>query len=163
MIRTRMIVRLPSTLTGGGTVTVVGWHGKPRNKASSDSWIDIDKFVVNGLDCDDAGLPHTFTAQVDGKLTLWLDRSKILNQTEPRSTREELTSKPIKLLRQQTPIQLNYSDATANGGVRLVWSNPFQAEQPVPTSSLYPLTPGGYTIETLRHVGDIARTTTSTP
>ena len=131
------------------TVTVVGWHGKPRNKASSDSWIDVDKFVVNSLDCDDAGLAHTFTAQADGKLALWLNRSEILNQTEPRSTREELTSKPIKLLRQQTPLQLNYTDATPTGGVRLQWSNPFQPTQPVPTSSLYLLTPGGYTIENL--------------
>ena len=69
------------------TVTVVGWYGKPRNKASSDAWVDVDKFVVNGLDCDDAGLAHTFTAYADGKVTLWLNRSEILNQTEPRSTR----------------------------------------------------------------------------
>jgi hypothetical protein len=145
------------------TVTVVGWHGKPRNKASSDSWVDIDKFVVNGLDCDDAGLPHTFTAQADGKLALWLNRSEILNQTEPRSTREELTSKPIKLLRQQTPLQLNYTDATATGGVLLQWSNHFQTKQLLPTSSLFPLTPGGYTVESLRFVGDIPKTATSTP
>lgn len=145
------------------TVTVVGWHGKPRNKASSDSWIDIDKFVVNGLDCDDAGLHHTFTAQADGKLTLWLNRSPVLNQAEPRSAREALSGKPLKLLRQQTPLQLNYTEATANGGIQLLWSNAFQPQQPIPTSSLYPLTPGGYTIETLRYVGDIAKTAASTP
>jgi hypothetical protein len=145
------------------TVTVVGWHGKPRNKASSDSWVDVDKFVVNGLDCDDAGLAHIFTAQADGKVTLWLNRSEILSQSEPRSTREELTSKPIKLLRQPTPLQLSYTDATATGGVLLQWSDPFQPKQPVPTSNLYPLTPGGYTVENLRHVGDVPMTATSTP
>lgn len=145
------------------TVTVVGWHGKPRNKASSDSWVDVDKFVVNGVDCDDAGLPHTFTAHADGKATLWLNRSEILSQPEPRSTREELTSKPIKLLRQQTPLQLNYTDATTTGGVLLQWSHPFQTKQSLPTSSLYPLTPGGYTMESLRHVGDIPKTAQSTP
>jgi hypothetical protein len=137
------------------TVTVVGWHGKPRNKASSDSWVDVDKFVVNGLDYDDAGLPHTFTAQADGKVTLWLNRSEILSQSEPRSIRQELTSKPIKILRQQIPLQLNYSNATANGGLLLQWSHPFQPKQPIATSSLYPLTPGGYTIENLRHAGNI--------
>ncbi len=120
------------------TVTVVGWYGKPRNKASSDSWVEVDKFVVNGLDCDDAGLTHTFTTQADGKATLWLNRSEILSQTEPRSTREELTSQSIKLLRQQTPLQLNYTDATTTGGVLLQWSHPFQFKQPVPTSCLYP-------------------------
>lgn len=137
------------------TVTVVGWHGKPRNKASSDSWVDVDKFVVNGLDYDDAGLPHTFTAQADGKVTLWLNRSEILSQSEPRSIRQELTSKPIKILRQPIPLQLNYSNATANGGLLLQWSHPFQPKQPIATSSLYPLTPGGYTIENLRHAGNI--------
>ena len=140
------------------TVTIVGWHGKPRNNASSDSWVDVDKFVVDGRDCDDAGLLHIFTARADGKATLWLNHSEVLAQTEPRPTREELSSKPIKLLRQQTPLQLNYSDATANGGVMLEWSHPFQPKQPVPTSSLYPLTPGGYTIESLRYVGDIPKT-----
>lgn len=100
-------------------VTVVGWHGKPRNKASSDSWIEVDKFVVNGLNCDDAGLSHNFTAQADGNVTLWFNRFQIIDQPEPRSTREEISDQPIKLLRQQTPIQLNYSDATANGGVML--------------------------------------------
>lgn len=145
------------------TVTVVGWHGKPRNKASSDSWVDVDKFVVSGLDCDDAGLAHTFAAQADGKVSLWLNRSEILTQFEPRSTREELTSKPIKFLRQQTPLQLNYTDATTTGGVQLHWSHPFQTKQSLPTSSLYPLTPGGYTMESLRHVGDMPKTAQSTP
>jgi len=107
---------------------------------------------------DDAGLLHTFTARADGKVTFWLNHAEILGQAEPRPTREEISSKPIKLLRRQTPLQLNYSPATANGGVTLEWSHPFQPKQPVPTSSLYPLTPGGYTVESLRYVGDISKT-----
>ncbi len=36
-------------------------------------------------------------------------------------------------------------------------SDSFQTQQPIPTSSLYPVTLGGCTMEDLRHVGDIAK------
>ncbi len=139
------------------TVTVVGWHGKPRNKASSDAWVHVDKFVVDGREYDDAGLPHTFTAHADGKVGLWLKRSHVFGQAEARSAREEIQGQPIKLLRQQTPIQLNYTDATADGGIVLQWSSPFLPKQPIPTACLYPITPGGYTVDNLRHLGDLPR------
>jgi hypothetical protein len=123
------------------TITVVGWHGKPRNKASSDSWVHVDKFIVNGHDYDDAGLPHTFTATADGTVTLLVNRSPVIEQTEAKLTREEFTSKPVKLLRRRIPISLTQTTAHDGGGIKLEWSSPLQTRQTVPTANLYPKTP----------------------
>jgi hypothetical protein len=123
------------------TVTVVGWHGKPRNKASSDSWVHVDKFVVDGHDYDDAGLPHTFTATTDGTVTLLVDRSPVLEQTEAKPAREELTGKPIKLLRRRIPISITHTTGHAGDGIKLEWSTPLQPRQVVPDANLYPITP----------------------
>ena len=123
------------------TITVVGWHGKPRNKASSDSWVHVDKFVVDGHDYDDAGLPHTFTATAGGTLTLLLDRLQVLEQNEAKPQREEHTSKPIKLQRRRIPISLTQSSGQAGGGIKLEWSTPMLPRQVVPTTNLYPITP----------------------
>ena len=123
------------------TVTVVGWNGKPRNKASSDSWVHVDKFVVDGRDYDDAGLPHTFTATADGTVTLLVNRSPVLEQTEAKPAREELTGKPVKLLRRRIPISLTHTTAHDGGGIKLEWSSPLQPRQTVPTANLYPITP----------------------
>ena len=38
----------------------------------------------------------------------------------------------------------------------LKWSSPFQSMQSIPTERLYPVTPGGYVVENLRHVGDLS-------
>ena len=123
------------------TVTVVGWHGKPRNKASSDSWVHVDKFVVDGRDFDDAGLPHTFTATADGTVALLLDRSQVLERKEAKPAREEIAGKPIKLLRRRMPISLTYTTGHDGGGIKLEWSTPLQPRQPIPTANLYPVTP----------------------
>lgn len=123
------------------TVTVVGWQGKPRNKASSDSWVHVDKFVVDGHDYDDAGMPHTFTATADGTVTLLINRSPVLEQTEAKPTREELTSKPVKLLRRRIPISLTHTTAHDGGGIQLEWSSPLQSRRKVPDANLYPVTP----------------------
>jgi hypothetical protein len=125
------------------TVKVLGWLARPRNKASSDAWVSVDKFVVDGKDFDDAGLPYTFTTSVDAKL--WIDRAAVLG--EPRATGT------VKLQRRQTAIQLDYVRADKDAGVTLSWSSPFEPRQPIPTRCLYPVTPGGYTMETLRHTG----------
>jgi hypothetical protein len=123
------------------TITVVGWHGKPRNKASSDSWVHVDKFVVDGQDHDDAGIPHTFTATADGTATLLVDRSQVLEQKEAKPQREEFTSKPIKLQRRRIPISLVHTTGHSGGGITLEWSTPQQPRQVVPTANLYPITP----------------------
>jgi hypothetical protein len=120
------------------SVTVVGWHGKPRNKASSDSWVYVDKFVVDGKDYDDAGLPHTFTATADGTLTLLVNRSPVLEQKEAKPTREEIAGKPIKLLRRRVPIEATSTNGQEGGGITLEWSTPLQPRQPIPAASLYP-------------------------
>ena len=123
------------------SVTVVGWHGKPRNKASSDSWVYVDKFVVDGKDYDDAGLPHTFTATADGTLTLVVNRSPVLEQKEAKPAREEIAGKPLKLLRHRVPLEATSTNGQDGGGITLEWSTPFQARQPIPAASLYPITP----------------------
>jgi hypothetical protein len=120
------------------SVTVVGWHGKPRNKASSDSWVYVDKFVVDGNDYDDAGLPHTFTATADGTLTLLVNRSPVLEQKEAKPTREEIAGKPIKLPRHRVPIEATSTKGQEGGGITLEWSTPLQPRQPIPAASLYP-------------------------
>jgi hypothetical protein len=123
------------------TVTVVGWYGKPRNKASSDSWVQVDKFVVDGKDVDDAGLAHTFTATADGTLTLLLNRSQLLGRKEAKPVREEITGKPIKLLRHRILIEGIYTAGQEGGGITLEWSTPIQPRQLIPTASMYPVTP----------------------
>jgi hypothetical protein len=123
------------------SVTVVGWYGKPRNKASSDSWVHVDKFVVDDHDFDDAGLPHTFTATANGSATLLVSRSPVLEQTEAKPVREEITAKPIKLLRRRIPISLTHTTGRDGGGIKLEWSTPLQQRQPVPVANLYPVTP----------------------
>jgi hypothetical protein len=120
------------------SVTVVGWHGKPRNKASSDSWVYVDKFAVDGKEYDDAGLPHTFTATADGTLTLLVDRSPVLEQKEAKPTREEMAGKPVKLLRRRVPIEATSTKGQTGGGITLEWSTPLQPRQPIPAASLYP-------------------------
>jgi hypothetical protein len=120
------------------SVTVVGWHGKPRNKASSDSWVHVDRFVVDGKDYDDAGLPHTFTATADGTLTLVVNRAPVLEQKEAKPAREDIVGKPIKLLRHRRPIEATSTAGHDGGGIRLEWSTPFQPRQPIPAASLYP-------------------------
>ena len=123
------------------TITVVGWHGKPRNKASSDSWVHVDKFIVGSHEFDDAGLPHTFTATADGTVTLLVDRSPVLEQTEAKPAREELTGKPVKLLRRRIPISLTHNTGHDGGGIKLEWSSPLQSRRKVPAANLYPTTP----------------------
>ncbi|MFM9195393.1 MAG: hypothetical protein ACKOWG_06595, partial [Planctomycetia bacterium] len=120
------------------SVTVVGWYGKPRNKASSYSWVHVDRFVVDGKDFDDAGLPHTFTASADGTLALLVNRAAVLEQKEARPTREEITGKPIKLPRRRIPIALTYTDGHDGGGITLEWSTPHTPRQPIPAASLFP-------------------------
>ncbi len=123
------------------TITVVGWQGKPRNEASSDSWVHVDKFIVDGRDYDDAGLPHTFTATADGTVKLLINRSPVLEQTEAKPAREEIASKPIKLLRRRIPISLTHTTGHDGGGIQLDWSSPCQPRKTVPSSNLYPITP----------------------
>ena len=120
------------------TVTVVGWYRKLRNKASTDAWVHVDKFVVDGREYDDAGLPHTFTATADGTMTLLVNRSPVLEQKEAKPAREEITGKPIKLLRRRTPIEVNYANGREGGGIKLEWSTPLQPSQSIPTKCLYP-------------------------
>jgi hypothetical protein len=103
--------------------------------------VHVDKFVVDGHDYDDAGLPHTFTATTDGTVTLLVDRSPVLEQTEAKPAREELTGKPIKLLRRRIPISITHTTGHAGDGIKLEWSTPLQPRQVVPDANLYPITP----------------------
>lgn len=132
------------------TITVVGWLGKPRNKASSDSWVVLDQFLVDGRPCDDGGYPYTFSADADGKIELFVDRRPVLQDARARAARAEVRGGPVKLLRKAYAIQLNYTQGTAGGGVRLFWSSPTMSRCPVPTRCLSPVLPGGYTVEDFR-------------
>jgi hypothetical protein len=98
----------------------------------------VDKFVVDGNDYDDAGLPHTFTATADGTLTLLVNRSPVLEQKEAKPTREEIAGKPIKLPRHRVPIEATSTKGQEGGGITLEWSTPLQPRQPIPAASLYP-------------------------
>ena len=82
-------------------------------KSSSNSWVHVDKFVVDGQNYDDAGIPHTFTATADGTVTLLINRSPVLEQTEAKPAREQLISKPVKLLRRSIPISLTQTTTHA--------------------------------------------------
>ncbi len=123
------------------TITVVGWQGKPRNKASSDSWVHVDKFVVDGRDYDDGGIEHTFTARTDGAVTLLVNRAMVLEQKDAKPSREQTTGTPVKLLRQRMPIELTSTRCREGGGITLEWSTPLQPRQSVSTANLYPVTP----------------------
>jgi len=95
-------------------------------------WED-PRLKVKG-NCDDAGLPHTFTATADGTAALLVDRSPVLEQKEAKPTREELTGQPIKLLRRRLPISLTHTVGHEGGGIKLEWSTPFQSRQAVPSA-----------------------------
>jgi hypothetical protein len=131
-------------------LTVVGWYGKPRNKASSDSWVFVDKFVVDDKECDDAGYPYTFWAAGDGKIDLWINHRPVIQDKAARPKFTETSGAPLKLLRKPYSLQLNQKGSAADGGVRLSWSSPFGTKSPVPTPNLSPVIPGGYTVEELR-------------
>ena len=132
------------------TLTVVGWYGKPRNKDSSDSWVFVDKFVVDGQACDDAGYPYTFWAAGDGKIELWIDHQPLIRDQTVRPEFAELSAAPIKLLRQPYALQLNQTVSAASGGIRLLWSSPLEPKGLVPTRRLGPVIPGGHTAEDMR-------------
>ena len=132
------------------TATVVGWYGKPRNSASSDAWVLVDKFIVDGQEFDDAGLPYTFSANADGKLQLWVGDNAVIEEETARGSCADVVGKPIFLERRMVPIQLNYTDGTNDGGVKLMWSSPFEATQVIDTQFLYPVALGGYTVEDVR-------------
>jgi hypothetical protein len=132
------------------TVTVVGWYGKPRNKASSDSWVVLDQFIADGRPCDDAGYPYTFSAAADGCLELFVDRRPVIQETKARASRADVRGSPMKLLRKPYALQLNYTQRTPGGGARLFWSSPLEPRCPVPTRCLNPVLPGGYTAEDFR-------------
>lgn len=132
------------------TVIVVGWYGKPRNKASSDSWVVLDQFLADGRPCDDAGYPYTFSADADGRLELWVDRRPVIQDMRARASREDVSGSPVKLLRKPYALQLNYTKGSPGGGIRLFWSSPSETRCPVPTRCLGPVIPGGYTAEDFR-------------
>ena len=133
--------------------TVVGWYGQPRNSASSDALVMLDKFLVDGQEFDDAGISYTFATNADGKLNLWLNREPVIQDQKIRESRADVVAKTIKLLRMPNPIQLDYTGGANAGGVKLFWSSPLEPKQVVPTKCLYPVTPGGYTMENVRYVG----------
>ncbi|MFM8634327.1 MAG: hypothetical protein ACKOEX_05890, partial [Planctomycetia bacterium] len=101
-------------------------------------WVHVDKFVVDGKDFDDAGLPHTFTASADGTLALLVNRAAVLEQKEAKPSREEIAGKPVKLPRRRIPIALTHTDGHDGGGIRLEWSTPLTPRQPIPAASLFP-------------------------
>lgn len=128
-------------------VTVVGWFGKPRNKASTDAWVMLDKFVVDGQECDDTGLLYTFSANADGKLSLWIDRDPVFRDEVSSSARTDRKEKAVRLTRKHHTIQLDYERGSGAGGVTLLWSNPFEPKQPIPTRNLYPVIAGGHIVQ----------------
>ena len=70
-----------------------------------------------------------------------------------RTARADVSGGRIKLLRKPYALQLNYTHGSAGGGVRLSWSGPSLPKQVIPTRCLYPVTPGGYTVENIRYPG----------
>lgn len=133
------------------TLRVVGWYGQPRNKGSSDSWVFVDKFVVDGQPCDDAGYAYSFWTAGDGKIDLWINRQPVIrDKAAARPGFTEVTGPPIKLLRKPYALQLNQTGSAADGGVRLSWSSILDPKTPVRKNCLGPVLPGGYTVEDAR-------------
>lgn len=132
------------------TLTVVGWYGKPRHKDSSDAWVFVDKFVVDGRPCDDAGYPYIFSIGGDGKIDLWINRQSVIQDKAVRPAFTETSGPALKLLRKPYSLQLNQSGSAANGGVRLYWSSPPITKSTVPKRCLTPVIPGAYTVEDFR-------------
>jgi hypothetical protein len=132
---------------------VLGWYGKPRHKDSSDSWVFLDKFEVDGQSCDDSGYPYTFSAGGDGKIELWIDRQPVIRDKAVRPKFAEVNGAPIKLLRKAYPLQVNQTASAADGGLRLLWSSPLEAKGIVPTRNLAPVIPGGHTVDEMRSPG----------
>jgi hypothetical protein len=65
----------------------------------------------------------------------------LIEQSEAKPIREELTGKPIKHLRRRIPISLTHTTGHEGGGIKVEWSTPLQPRQSVPTANLYPITP----------------------
>jgi hypothetical protein len=99
----------------------------------------VDKFVVDGKDYDDSGIPYSFAANTDGILKVWLNRQPVFMNRASATQDAECVS--IKLLRKFYPIQADYIGGTTAGGAVLLWSSPFEVKQPVPAKCLYPVTP----------------------
>ena len=111
-------------------VEVVGWRGK-RNPKSKNSWVYLDRFVVDGIEHDDGGIAYTMPAQTNGGLArLWVNRLPVTEGA------------PVKLLRMQTPIQFLFTKTKDSAAVTLKWSSPFTPSRPIPTSALYPVAEG---------------------
>ncbi len=128
-------------------VEVVGWLGAPRNKDSTDSNVYLDKFVVDGTDIDDGGLPYTFYTTTDGGVQFWLGSSTradadtcLIYDWSTKSQPHESASAPVKLERKEYPLQLNYLRRSGAGRVALAWSSPQNKKQILPTRVLLPVT-----------------------
>ena len=117
------------------TVEVVGWRGR-RNPDSKNSWVYLDKFVVDDkIEVDAAGLQHRFAVRTEGKAKLWLDRKLRLAARDSKET-------VVQLQRRHVPIQLDCVSGGDPAGITLFWSNPFSEKRHVPTSALYPVAYG---------------------
>jgi hypothetical protein len=123
---------------GDHTVTaeVVGWRGR-RNPDSKNSWVYLDKFVVDDkIEVDAEGLQHRFAVRTDGDAKLWLHRRVRLEAPDSKET-------VVQLQRRHVPIQVDFVSGDGPGGITLFWSTPFTKKRPVPTSALYPVAYGG--------------------
>jgi hypothetical protein len=106
------------------TVEAVGGLTRAHHPSSSDYYICLDQFVVDGVPLDDAGLPYTFFANPAAGARLWVDNVPVMA--------------PVKLERRQHRLQLNAGSAD----VTLGWSSPLDAPQTIPRSALFPVATG---------------------
>ena len=130
------------------TAKVVGWMY--HLAGATGDFVTIDRFVVDGTNYDDDGLPYTFYTQAaDGaELVLaktYIDGGGYTQHSNPVAisdwflkTAPTEHSDTVQLLRDDIPMQLSYFHATGSASVKLLWSNPFEAKGPIPVTQLFP-------------------------
>lgn len=116
---------------------VVGWLA-PRNPASSDGWVTVDKIVTDDLAIDDNGISYAFSTTSDGGINLYVDRKIVITDWCVKASAVEKTGAPLKLLRQPYPLQLDWFKKNEEGTAVLTWSSPLDVKQPIPVTALFP-------------------------
>lgn len=125
-------------------VVVTGWRAR-RNPDARDSWVYLDKFVVDDtIEVDASGLEYQFVVETDGGVHLWLNDSlrEARRPVAEGSSAEPVTTS-IRWQHRHLPFQLDLTKAAeSDGKVRLLWSTPFSELTPVPMEALYPVAHG---------------------
>ena len=125
-------------------VVGAGWRAT-RNPATSDTYVYLDKFVVDdAIEIDGSGMEYTFVIETDNGVHLWMDHSlHVARHSAEGGTAGAPISTSIQCSQQHLPIQLDLTKVPEDAGkVRLLWSTPFSELTPVPQDALYPVERG---------------------